>query len=131
MKIAGLHHAMLTVCDLDRSSNFYGGVMGLETFRTIPDDGVAGAKVIFSLPDGNYFGIVQHARGDESRFDEMRTGLDHISFTVTAEELPAWQKRFGAAGISSSEPAPAASGEMVIIVRDPDNIQVQIFGRRP
>ena len=130
MTISGLHHAMLTVSDLDRSNHFYGGVLGLATFRAIPDDGVAGAKVIYSLPDGNYFGIVQHSRGDKTTFDEMRTGLDHISFTVTAEELTAWQHRFGEAGISSSEPAPAASGELVIVVRDPDNIQVQIFGRR-
>ena len=130
MTISGLHHAMLTVSDLERSNNFYDGVLGLKTFRAIPDDGVAGAKVIFSLPDGNYFGIVQHARGDQSRFDEMRTGLDHISFTVPAEELTSWEQRLREAGVPFSEPAPAASGELVIVVRDPDNIQIQIFGRR-
>ncbi|GAC1610113.1 MAG: VOC family protein [Mycobacteriales bacterium] len=130
MTISGLHHAMLTVSDLDRSNDFYGGVLGLKTFRAIPDDGVVGAKVIFGLPDGNFFGIVQHSRGDKSRFDEMRTGLDHISFTVAAEDLGSWQERFREAAISASEPAPAASGELVIVVRDPDNIQIQIFGRR-
>ena len=130
MTISGLHHAMLTVSDLERSNNFYADLLGLKTFRALPDDGVAGAKVIFSLPDGNYFGIVQHSLGDHSRFNEMRTGLDHVSFTVNAEELTAWQQRFAEAGIPSSEPAPAASGELVIVVRDPDNIQIQIFGRR-
>ena len=60
----------------------------------------------------------------------MRTGLDHTSFTVPAEELTSWAQSFREAGVPSSEPAPAASGELVIVVRDPDNIQIQIFGRR-
>lgn len=130
MTISGLHHAMLTVTDLDRSTDFYERVLGLERFRAIPDDGVVGAKVIFALPDGNFFGIVEHALGDRSRFDEMRTGLDHISFTVAAAELEDWQRRLREEGIRQSEPAPAASGELVIVLRDPDNIQIQIFGRR-
>ena len=79
---------------------------------------------------GNYFGVVQHSLGDHSRFDEMRTGLAHISFTVNAQEPASWQQRFAEAGILSSEPAPAASGGLVIVVRDPDNIQIQILGRR-
>ena len=77
-----------------------------------------------------YFAIVQHLLGDRSLFDEMRTGLDHVSFTLPAEELASWRQRFRAAGIASSEPAPAASGDLVTVVRDPDNIQIQIFGRR-
>jgi hypothetical protein len=61
----------------------------------------------------------------------MRTGLDHISFSVPASELDTWQKNLGEEGIGQSEPAPAASGELVIVVRDPDNIQVQILGAAP
>ena len=131
MTITGLHHTMLTVSDLERSTEFYERVLGLQRFRAIPDDGRIGAKVIFSLPDGNFFAIVEHSRGDRSTFNEMRTGLDHISFSVPASELDTWQKRLREAGIRQSEPAPAASGELVIMMRDPDNIQVQILGRRP
>ena len=78
-----------------------------------------------------FFAIVEHARGDRCTFDEMRTGLDHISFSVPASKLENWQKRLREEGIRQSEPAPAASGELVIVVRDPDNIQAQILGRRP
>ena len=131
MTITGLHHTMLTVSDLERSTEFYERVLGLQRFRAIPDDGRVGAKVIFSLPDGNFFAIVEHSRGDRSTFNEMRTGLDHISFSVPASELDTWQKHLSEAGIGQSEPAPAASGEPVIMMRDPDNIQVQILGRRP
>lgn len=58
-------------------------------------------------------------------FDELRTGLDHVSFSVAASELDTWQRRLGEEGIGQSEPAPAASGELVIVVRDPDNIQLR------
>jgi len=50
MTITGLHHTMLTVNDLERSTDFYERVLGLERFRAIPDDGIVGAKVIFALP---------------------------------------------------------------------------------
>ena len=97
--------------------------------RRAHGDGIVGAKIIFSLPDGNFFAIVEHANGDRCTFDEMRTG--HISFSVPASKLEDWQKRLREEGIGQSEPAPAASGELVIVVRDPDDIQVQILGRHP
>lgn len=82
MPVAGLHHVLLTVRDLRRSTDFYEAVLRLRKIREIPDDGTAGAKTLFALPDGGYFGLVQHGGGDGSNFDALRTGLDHVSFTV-------------------------------------------------
>lgn len=130
MTITGLHHMMLTVTDLTRSTDFYEQVLGLNRFRAVPDDGVAGAKVIFTLPDGHFFGIVAHQGGDHAPFTEKHTGLDHVSFTVPAAELTQWQQRLTTEGYPTSEPAPALSGELTVVVRDPDNIQVQILGRQ-
>ncbi len=130
MTITGMHHTVLTVTDVARSQDFYGGLLGLELFKAVPDDGVAGEKVIYRLADGTFFGVVAHAKGDGSAFSEMRTGLDHISFAVPAAELDSWRERLSAAGVPSAEPAPALSGELVFVVRDPDNIAVQIFGKR-
>lgn len=59
----------------------------------------------------------------------MRTGLDHVSFSVPVEELDAWQHQLRTAGIPHSEPAPSAFGEPLIVLRDPDGIQLQIYGR--
>ena len=129
MPIDGLHHVLLTVTDLRRSSCFYEQVLGLRKVREIPDDGVAGAKVLFVLPDGRFFGVVQHRGGEAGRFDEMRIGLDHVSFSVPVEELAEWQARLPEAGIAHSEPAPSAFGEPLIVLRDPDGIQLQVYGR--
>jgi len=129
MPIAGLHHVLLTVRDLRRSSDFYENILGLRKIRDIPDDGTAGAKTLFALPDGAFLGLVHHRNGDAGQFDEMRPGLDHLSFTVPAAELGDWQQRLTAAGAPHSPPAPSAFGEPLIVLRDPDNIQLQIYGR--
>lgn len=129
MPIDGLHHVLLTVTDLARSGAFYEEVLGLRKLREIPEDGVAGAKILYLLPDGRLFGIVRHAAGDGSRFTEMRTGLDHVAFSVDADELEIWRRRLAEAGVVSSDPGLSALGEPLIVVRDPDGIQVQIYGR--
>lgn len=128
MPVAGLHHVLLTVRDLRRSAAFYETVVGLRKIKEIPDDGVAGAKALFALPDGTFFGVVQHQRGDNSAFDEMRTGLDHVAFSVPASELAAWLDRLRRAGVVCSDPAPSAFGDPLIVLRDPDNVQVQVYG---
>ncbi len=129
MPIDGLHHVLLTVTDLARSGAFYEKVLGLHKVREIPDDGIAGAKVLFALPDGRLFGIVRHAAGDGSSFDEMRTGLDHVAFAVDATELQTWRRRLADSGVPTSEPGLSALGEPLIVARDPDGIQIQIYGR--
>ena len=129
MSVAGLHHVLLTVSDLRRSGDFYERVLGLRKVREIPDDGVAGAKILFGLPDGRFFGVVQHGGGDGGPFDERRTGLDHVAFGVPVADLPAWRQRLTDAGVQHSDPAPSAFGEPLIVLRDPDGIQLQVYGR--
>lgn len=53
--ITGLHHVLLTVSDLHRSTRFYRDILGLKVYKKVPDNGVAGAKVIFTMPDGTFF----------------------------------------------------------------------------
>lgn len=81
------------------------------------------------MPDGTFFAIVHHPDGDKSPFSEKRIGIDHASFNIPAEDLPAWERHLCHAGISYQPPAPSASGELLIGLRDPDNIQIQIYGR--
>jgi glyoxylase I family protein len=89
---------------------------------------VAGAKVLFALPDGRLVGLVEHQASSGQPFDETRTGLDHLAFNVPAVELPQWSSRLAHAGIEHSPPAPSAFGDQLIALRDPDQIQLQIYG---
>ena len=70
-----------------------------------PDDGVAGAKVLCAVPDGSMVGLVQNQANSGEAFDELRTGLDHLAFTVPAAELDEWSRRLADAGVGRSPPA--------------------------
>ncbi len=128
MAITGLHHVLLTVRDLRASTTFYSDLLGLRKVKDIPDDGVAGAKALYALPDGRLVGLVQHQATADRPFDEARPGLDHLAFSVPVSELPEWERRFALTGVEHSPPAPSAIGDPLIAFRDPDRIQLQIYG---
>ena len=64
-------------------------------------------------------------------FDETRAGLDHLAFSVSArEELDGWAQRFSEAGDAAFSPAGIHEldpGATVLVFRDPDNIQLELF----
>ncbi len=59
---------------------------------------------------------------------------DHLAFAVADRAaLDEWAERFAAAGVPHSPVAPANSipGAAVLIFRDPDNIQLELFYQPP
>jgi glyoxylase I family protein len=129
--ISGLHHLGLTVRDAAASAAWYEGVLG---FRR--DGG-------FEAPDGSRrkvflrheglqvrLGLTQHRDGPGDRFDETRVGLDHLAFAVASRAgLDAWARRLAAAAVPHSPVAAANSiaGAAVLVFRDPDGIQLELF----
>ncbi len=80
-----------------------------------------------SAPDSGSPGI---ERGTGDAFDEARVGLDHLAFAVTSRaELDDWARRFTESGVAFSPVASANSipGAAVLVFRDPDNIQLELF----
>jgi glyoxylase I family protein len=131
MAVLGLHHVLLTVRNLQTSTTFYSDMLGLRKVKEIPDDGVAGAKVLYALPDGRLVGLVQHQAATDQPFDEVHAGLDHLALSVPVSELPDWERRLDQAGVEYSPPAESALGDPLIVLRDPDHIQLQIYGVNP
>jgi len=87
---------------------------------------------VFLRHDGlsTRLGLTQHRDGDPAAFDETRVGLDHFAFAVADRaELDDWEARLLAAGVVHSAVAPANSipGAAVLVLRDPDNIQLELF----
>jgi hypothetical protein len=57
-------------------------------------------------------------------------GLDHLAFCVAdRQELEAWAQLLSDVGVVHSPIAPAISipGAAVLVSRDPDNIQLELF----
>jgi glyoxylase I family protein len=129
--ISGIHHVGLTVRDVEASAAWYENVLGFRRVGTFESPDGARRKV-FLRHDGltTRLGLTQHRHAGHHRFDETRTGLDHLAFTVAdRQELNAWAQRLADAAVPHSPIAAANSipGAAVLVLRDPDNIQLELF----
>jgi glyoxylase I family protein len=129
--IRGVHHFGLTVRDLDASAAWYERVLGFHRAGAFDDPAGARHKV-FLRHDAlaTRLGLVQHRAGDDSLFDETRVGLDHFAFAVdTLEDLQAWAEHLDGFAVVHSAIAPSNSipGAHVLVFRDPDNIQLELY----
>jgi catechol 2,3-dioxygenase-like lactoylglutathione lyase family enzyme len=71
---------------------------------------------------------MQHEEGAaDDVFSEFRIGLDHLSFAVDSRaELQAWAEHLDTHGVEHSPISDHPYGA-VLVFRDPDNIQLEIF----
>ncbi|GAB3004593.1 VOC family protein [Amycolatopsis acidiphila] len=133
-KIEGVHHFSPTVTDIDRSIEWYQRVFGLERVPVkFPhyEDEDAGYAVLLTDPHSEIaFGLHHHDGNSGESFDERRTGLDHIAFSVAGlDELTSWAAWLDELGVDRS-PITELNEPFhyyVLVFRDPDNIQLELF----
>jgi catechol 2,3-dioxygenase-like lactoylglutathione lyase family enzyme len=130
-ELSGVHHLGLTVTDVDRSARWYQDVLGFREVGRLggPSDE---RRKVFLRHDGLSIrlGLVEHRAGSKRPFDETAPGLDHLSFAVDDRAgLEAWCERLVAHGVAHSPIADARSipDALVVVLRDPDNIQLELF----
>jgi len=124
-ELRGVHHFALTVTDLARSTPWYERVFGLTVLRKVDVAGVSFAT-LRSASDEIILTLYQHPANRKERFEETRTGLDHISFGVASRaELKEWSGRLSDNGVDHSPVAEDPFGA-VLVFRDPDNIQLEL-----
>jgi glyoxylase I family protein len=125
-ELEGVNHVALTVRDLESSRAWYerlfgGAVLWEETQAN-------GHTMLAMLIPPFAIGLHTHpgtAGGD--RFDESRVGLDHVSFEVPNRAgLDEWAAHLDELGIEHSPITEAPYGT-VLVFRDPDNIQLELF----
>lgn len=135
IEIGGIHHLRLTVTDVNRSREFYTGLLGFDVAaESPPPDDPAAADVYRVLWGGVVMvrgSLVMGLRpvapkGD--RFDEDRVGLDHLSFSVASRaDLEAAVRLLDERGVPHGEIRTLDGfGIHVLPFRDPDNIQVEL-----
>jgi glyoxylase I family protein len=119
------------VLDVDASAAWYEDVLGFHRVGGFTAADGARRKVFLRHDRLRArLGLTQHAHGPKHPFDETRAGLDHLAFAVSSRaELDAWAARFADRGVVFSPVAPANSvpGAAVLVFRDPDNIQLELF----
>jgi catechol 2,3-dioxygenase-like lactoylglutathione lyase family enzyme len=132
--VTGFHHFSPTVSDVEGSAQWYERVFGMNRVPvTFPHYGAeeGGYAVLLMDPrSGIMIGLHHHEANPGEAFHESRTGLDHISFGVADRAgLDAWARWLDELGIGHSgvidtdKPIPYS----VLVFRDPDNIQLELF----
>ena len=124
--IAGAHHVAFTVTDADRSAAWYRDLWAMQGLLRTEGKGVRIRTL--SPPASEWImGLREHADQPGGPFDERRTGLDHLAFTVTSRpELEAWEQELERRGITYSPIRESPIGT-VITFRDPDDIQLELW----
>jgi catechol 2,3-dioxygenase-like lactoylglutathione lyase family enzyme len=135
--IASYHHFAATVRDIDASADWYERVFGMGRLSmTFPHHGAeeSGYAVMLIEPrSGIAVGLHHHDDNNGEPFREIQTGLDHMAFAVPShEDLDAWVSWLDSLGIENSgvvdvtAPLPFS----VVVFRDLDNIQLELFHMR-
>jgi glyoxylase I family protein len=124
--ITGGHHIAFTVRDADRSAAWYADLLGMQVVFDGEDETVR-FRVLAHPGSGWIVGVRQYFGREDQAFDEFRTGLDHFAFTVASrDELTAWEGELAKRGITYT-PAVETPIGTVVVFRDPDNIQLELW----
>lgn len=126
--IKGFHHVSLSVTDVDRSAQWYADVLGFEVVTSVDGEGFRRTRLRASA-SGLTLTLTQHDgnEGEGDRFDESRTGLDHVALVVDNDDVPEWKSHFEELEVDHSEVKATPAGGTIITLRDPDNIQLEVF----
>ena len=126
-EVLGYHHLSLSVTDLGKSAEWYQQVLGLDVAAEIEGEGFRRTRL--RAPGGVTLTLTRHDQQSGERFDERRPGMDHVALQVgSVEDVEALKDRFAELGVNHSEVKRTSGGTAMITLRDPDNIQVEVFG---
>jgi len=130
-----IHHIRLTVTDIERSREFYTGLLGFSVAAEAPasDDPKSDPSypVLWGgcvMAKGNYLLGLRPVAAKADHFDEDRVGLDHLSFSVESRgALDDAIRLLDERGVPHGEVSELTSfGICVLPFRDPDNIQLEL-----
>jgi glyoxylase I family protein len=125
----GIEHVNLTVRDVKRTAAWYSDLFRLPKVWEEDSPEKGWHKIgLGHVASGLRLNFTEHRSRPGDTFSEFRTGLDHIAFKVTGGRagLETWLARLAERGIAHSPVKRAVNGD-VITIRDPDNIQVEIY----
>jgi catechol 2,3-dioxygenase-like lactoylglutathione lyase family enzyme len=133
-----VHHLRLTVTDVERSRAFYTELLGFQTAMDTPPpvedqhhdltlDLLQGGIV---LANGDLLLGLRPVDAERAtdRFDPLRCGLDHLSFSVTGRaDLEAAVRAFQERGVEHSKITELPPfGIAVLPFKDPDGVALEL-----
>jgi catechol 2,3-dioxygenase-like lactoylglutathione lyase family enzyme len=125
-EIEGVNHIALTVTDIGASVEWYTKVLEAQVLMEQSEETFD--RVALLVPP-LIIGMTKHkgATASDDRFSETRVGLDHVSFGVpNRAALDEWAARLDELDIPHGPIRDVEYGS-TLVIRDPDNIQLEFF----
>jgi catechol-2,3-dioxygenase len=124
-RLEGFGHIDLTVTDGERSVRWWTEVLG---FRLTVSSRKAGFRVWNMYhPSDVHLALLVHDELVSNRFDERAVGLDHFALKVRDRPtLRAWAEHLDRIGVAYSGIKEEIGGPLITL-RDPDNVQVELW----
>jgi catechol 2,3-dioxygenase len=100
MKVQSLGHVVLKVTDLQRSEDFYSGVLGLPVCARFDEQGMN--MTFFTLGNHHDLAILQ-VDGEQSAAGDQAVGLHHVAFCIgtSLNDLVEAKTHLEAAGVAT------------------------------
>ena len=125
--LTGVLETAIYVDDLDRASRFYEELFNLA--RIAEDErlraySVAGRSVLLIFKRGASLQVTQLPFGKMGAHDG--SGPLHLAFSISMEDLPAWEKLLAKKGVAIESRVCWPRGGTSLYFRDPDNHLVEL-----
>ncbi|MGH8982494.1 MAG: VOC family protein [Acidimicrobiia bacterium] len=126
--ITGISHIDLSVRDRDASARWYVDVLGFEIHSEGHNRRFGFPFTVLLHPHARVsIALAEHPANPGEPFDELRCGLDHLSFELPAGfDLDAWSRGLADRGYDVP-PLGDDNGVPLVVLRDPDNIQIELY----
>ncbi|HEY2095394.1 MAG TPA: VOC family protein, partial [Pseudonocardia sp.] len=132
--MAGFHHFSPTVTDVEASAAWYERILGLQRvppkFPHYGNEESGYAVLLMDVESKIAIGLHHHVSNDGKPCNETRTGFDHIGIAVpNRSDLDSWASWLDAQNVAHSGVTDADDPikYSVLVFRDPDNIQLEMF----
>jgi glyoxylase I family protein len=132
--MSGVHHIDLVVSDLDRSLDFYRGLLGpIGYVREGPIVGERGERVVYlgHIDGSSAVGLrARQSLAHPVPYDRYAVGVHHVAFRAPSrgmvDERAAWLRDQGAFIESEPQEYDYIPGYYAVFLHDPDGIKLEI-----
>jgi len=119
----GLHHTALISSDVERTIEFYQGLLGFPLTELIENRDYPGSShFFFDIGNQNLLAFFDFPGLDVGPYAEVLGGLHHMAISVEPERWQAIVERFDAAGIDY-----VIHSEVSVYFTDPDGARIELI----
>jgi catechol 2,3-dioxygenase-like lactoylglutathione lyase family enzyme len=119
----GVHHTALLCSDVERTIQFYQGILEFPLTELIENRDYAGSShFFFDVGNGNLLAFFDLPGLDLGPYAEVLGGLHHIAISVTRDAWEHLRSKLAEAGVEYQEESGAS-----IYFRDPDGARLELL----